>query len=391
MLLSRNFLLKSFSRNYAKTLTGTKRFDILNEVFLSKPETIQWESIRKEMLQNNRNSVNVDSLIIARCLSGVRVDIAKSYSNFLNSKNINFTESYIIQLIRLYTVQYRRNVEEKLTQEQRDEMLGLCKTIINKFDILDPTTAEVIISGLSFTHEWREAEKFFAMTEKFHKLSYSNFISRAIAEGDDKLTWKYLNILAENQTVPKLFVFSEWFKKHELNMEKIEEMLEYIGNNDILLPENELTNISNLLSKSYVCNLVTINHKGKCPSCSNSLPGVKLMQSEFEKLAKRFLEDIIIKSDVFIKSNPKEIERFKAFVEKTIPYDCVIDGCNVAYSQGNKFSPKVYSNILYQVVKHFVDKKQKVLVIGRKYMEKWPKKEINFVKENANLFLAEDL
>lgn len=53
-----------------------------------------------------------------------------------------------------------------------------------------------------------------------------------------------------------------------------------------------------------------------------------------------------MRKNVYVKSNPEELERFKNFVEDTVPYDCVIDGLNVAYSMGNQKSPAVYARIV---------------------------------------------
>lgn len=392
MLLRRN-LIQVFTRNYAKQVYKNHRTDVLTTIFIDKPDVIKWEEIRKKMLENSftTNLTNIDSLIISKCFNGARLDIAKSYLDYLRSNNLSISDAFIIKLIRLFYARYRTTGE--LSKKDSDELLSYCNMISNKFQLLDPLTAENMIHGLSLTSSWREAEKCFEMIidKTPDKSTYSAFISRAIAENDEKLVWKYLNEMISRQQHPKTFIFIEWFNKHQNDKAKINQMLEYISEHGLLMPEIDINDFSNALRKNYNCSLVTINRKGRCPSCTSHLPGVKLMDSEFKKIATTFLEDIIIKSDVFIKSNPQEIERFKTFVEKTIPYDCVIDGLNVAFSQGNKLSPAIYARILAQVVKHFADQKQKCLVIGRKYMNGWPKKEMSFIKANSKLFLVEDL
>jgi ribonuclease P protein 3 len=94
---------------------------------------------------------------------------------------------------------------------------------------------------------------------------------------------------------------------------------------------------------------------------------------------------------VYIKTNPEELERFKKFVEKTAPYDCVIDGLNVAYSMGTNKSPGVYARILTMVVKHFVDDGKRVLVLGRKHMMKWPRDQMTYINKNSLVFLTENM
>lgn len=393
MLLSRN-LIKVLTKSATRTSYIRVRSDSLQNLFIQQPEVIKWEAIRKDIIDNDRtiNKANIDGVIISKCFNGARLDIAKSYLDYMNSNQIQISDAFILKLIRLYYSRYRMYKEE-FTELDEKEVLGWCKHIINKFDYLDHSNAENIIHGLSLTSEWREAEKYFEMMgeKTLDRSTYSAFISKAISEGDYRIVWKYLKRFAENFEVPRSYIFIEWFEKHADDKEKIEEMLEFISENGILLPEADINAISVILSKSYSCSLVGINRKGSCPSCKSTLPGVKLMDSEFQKMAKRFLDDIIIKSDVFIKTNPAELDRFKKFVDKFAPFDCVIDGLNVAYSNGTKLNAKVYSKILAQVVKSFADRKEKCLVIGRKHMDSWPRKEMSFIKQNSHLFLMDDL
>ena len=46
---------------------------------------------------------------------------------------------------------------------------------------------------------------------------------------------------------------------------------------------------------------------------------------------------------------------------------------------------------LASVVKYFQNKNKHVLVLGRKHMNKWPKKTMQYVKDNAAVFLANDM
>lgn len=47
------------------------------------------------------------------------------------------------------------------------------------------------------------------------------------------------------------------------------------------------------------------------------------------------MNKVIIGSDIYRKTNPRELERFKKFIEDTKPYDIVIDGLNTSYIQNN--------------------------------------------------------
>ena len=126
MFLRRN-LIQVFTRNYAKPAFRKVRSDALSSILMDKPDVIQWEGVRKQMMENDYtvNTTNVDALIISKCFNGARLDIAKSYLEYLKSNNLNISDAFVIRLIRLYYARYRTK-EEDFTKEQAEELLKLC-------------------------------------------------------------------------------------------------------------------------------------------------------------------------------------------------------------------------------------------------------------------------
>lgn len=55
---------------------------------------------------------------------------------------------------------------------------------------------------------------------------------------------------------------------------------------------------------------------------------------------------MIIGKNLFTKTNPQEVERFKKFINKMDNFDVVIDGLNVAYMAGAKQSPALISGLV---------------------------------------------
>lgn len=49
------------------------------------------------------------------------------------------------------------------------------------------------------------------------------------------------------------------------------------------------------------------------------------------------LSKVIIGDDIFQKTTPSEFYQFNQFIDKTKPYDIVIDGLNIAYSIKQNF------------------------------------------------------
>lgn len=130
---------------------------------------------------------------------------------------------------------------------------------------------------------------------------------------------------------------------------------------------------------------------GKCSHCKSTLASIVVPEESFRALRDAFVQAVIIKKEIFNKTTPKELERFQVFLKKTTPYDVVIDGLNVAFSTGNQKNPAVYAMQIASVVKHYVRQRKRVLVIGRQHMDRWRSKDMKYIRENAFLFLTEDL
>ena len=96
---------------------------------------------------------------------------------------------------------------------------------------------------------------------------------------------------------------------------------------------------------------VIFSCRGICKTCQSQLRHVYLSTKEFSQLSKTFLEKVLLRNDTFLKSSPTEVVKFEHFLQQYQPFDCVIDGLNVAYSTGAK-SHMVYANIVrYKLLK----------------------------------------
>lgn len=131
--------------------------------------------------------------------------------------------------------------------------------------------------------------------------------------------------------------------------------------------------------------------RGHCAACRRQLRSVFLTNKEFKQISAVFLDRVLVRGDVFVKSSPAEIARFEQFLQSQPPFDCVIDGLNVAFSTGNNKPNSYYGKLVSAVVRHFTAQNKRVLVLGRKHMLKWPKSSLAFVQAHAKLFLADDL
>lgn len=129
---------------------------------------------------------------------------------------------------------------------------------------------------------------------------------------------------------------------------------------------------------------------GQCSCCKDTLDCLSLTDEEFTLLQQNVKEKLIVGSDLFLKTSPAELKRFSDFVEKTAPYDIVLDGLNIAYTAGvgnNMNKVKVLNN----VVEHFVGQKKKILLLGRQHMMRWNKRIMQQIMNNTSFFFTDNL
>lgn len=94
-----------------------------------------------------------------------------------------------------------------------------------------------------------------------------------------------------------------------------------------------------LIIFSFVLFIIFL-YSGQCSGCRTQMRSVYLSNKEFKQLSSVFLEKVLLRSDTFLKSTPTEVAKFENFLLKYQPFDCVIDGLNVAFSTGFKKTPE---------------------------------------------------
>lgn len=123
--------------------------------------------------------------------------------------------------------------------------------------------------------------------------------------------------------------------------------------------------------------------------CNEKLDCLKITEEEFISLQGNIKEKLIVGSDLFLKTSPEELDRFLQFVDETAPYDVVLDALNIAYVARNGNLDKV--GILNMVVNYFESRNKKMLLLGRKHMLHWPRKQMQRIMGKTCSFFTEDL
>lgn len=356
MLWIRRIFIRPYSGQFRPGNKLRFKADAMQDVLTNSSTTIEWENVRKELIAGERfiNSSNLDGIIIEKCIKDIRLDIAKSYLEFMNTNSRQMNDASVGKLLRLFYRHYQKTNQEILISEQDEaDIIRMSNSLLEKHQILDGTLAENIIHGLSLTKNWMrclELLNHIQVTTSPTTSAYCCIISKALDEDKVEIAWNLLNDMLRNQLVPTTSVFLKYFSKFCDDLEATEKMLNVISDNNLMFHEKSIEEFRDVFSKNRECKVIKIGRRGKCQSCNSKLPAVELNEIEFAKLSSTFLDDVMIRKDIFLKTNPQEVERFKKFVDKTMPFDCVIDGLNVAYSHGTQQPPQMLAkNVSFSI------------------------------------------
>lgn len=354
MLSIRHLIIRNFSSKFKTNNKVKIKAEALTSLLEKNHVDIEWESVRNELIASEKfiNKSNLDGVVIEKCFNASRLDVAKSYVEFINSKSLQLNDSTVGKYVRLFHCQHKlisENVDNasRLPAQDEDEIIRLSDYLIKKHEILEATLAENVIFGLSLTRNWMKCIdllKHIEFTSIPSSRTYSCVISKALDEDKLDIVWNLLHTVLANQRAPSTFLIKKFFSKYQNDDAKMEKMMNLIGDYCLMLPEDEINEFKEIL-KGRNCESVSITRKGFCRSCSDQLKKVELNEDEFKKLSKTFLEDVMVTKDVYLKTNPAELRKFMKFVELTIPFDCVIDGLNVAYSHGPQPSVLMAKNV----------------------------------------------
>uniref|UniRef100_A0A672G2T0 Mitochondrial ribonuclease P catalytic subunit n=1 Tax=Salarias fasciatus TaxID=181472 RepID=A0A672G2T0_SALFA len=241
------------------------------------------------------------------------------------------------------------------------------------FPALDTGASSLFIKPSAGPVRWREV--FHAVTTH-----YGDIIEAAVRHGDRATAWSLYDELLEK---------GAFWKKEE--NERLHGILLHMRNNQIYPQQGLATAIKewfeSLKGQNWTGRWTNTTTKGVCRCCGSELESIQLTAEEYQQLKDRVMADIIQGEDVFNKTTPEELERFRTFVKKKPAFDVVVDGLNVA----NSFS-------CVSVVGGGVGAGASgltILVLGRKHMlrpsRSWDKRNMQLIQQKAHCFFTDNI
>nr|CAD7426492.1 unnamed protein product [Timema monikensis] len=393
---------ETFSNEFVGNRRENEQAPIIHNIVMAgKPlGSADWKAITEEVLSrgNMINSSSIHAIIMNACCSHKKFDVGMSYFNHLTSLGEEPNIATKACFLKLCYLCCDDIVDENL-------ILSLYDSIRSKCSILDATTAENAIFGLSRTHRWEEGVELLKMIKVTctpNHYSYNVMVKAAFDHTEAALGWDIMSDMLRHDRRPMPMAYHAWLDYLQKcdagsKMDLLEQMLKFLGQNDLRPTEDvaeRIKNLFELLNRDVKCkgSFSTVTTRGECKSCRKHLLPVKLTKKEFEDLRDAFMKEVVIGSNVFVKTSPEELQDFKMFLQRSQPFDVVIDGLNVAYSAGvSKGNPRIFSDMLQSVVRHFVSRSQRVLLLGRKHMLSWPRRYMDYVHSNAQVFFAQNI
>ncbi|XP_076359684.1 mitochondrial ribonuclease P catalytic subunit isoform X2 [Tachypleus tridentatus] len=350
----------------------------------------EWKQFRYEMITSLKHRItehSFDGTVMRAMLSRGNCSLAKSFMKYLKAMEIK---------PNLVTVSsYMALCGQKSEDADEQEILNVYNTLCDLPSEIDVVTAEGIICGLCVTSQWREALK---IVDKIHSFtnpsqnSLNAIACSAFRNGDVDCAWNIIEKIVDAKHLPgeQVYCSSIWLAKQLINNETadgfglMERLLNFFHANEV-----QVTLYVARLIKDYFEEYGTAQN-GVCQSCRGKINPIKLQTSEFETLKEAFLNRVFMGKDIFLSTTTDEFKDYCNFINSNAPFDIVVDSLNVAYAQKRQNS-KALAEQLLTVVRHFTKAQKKVLVLGRKHMEYWPKQEMAIISKLSSCFFADDV
>ncbi|XP_040916973.1 mitochondrial ribonuclease P catalytic subunit [Toxotes jaculatrix] len=361
----------------------------------------EWRKLKESLGNQERFDIQMMNALFT---SGAELGIAKSLLTFVAMET--GTLSYEL-LLRYLTLCVRDGHDA--------EVFDVYDIMQENFSSLETGASSLFIKSFSRTERWREAINILNEVKKVFTPSprnYGDVIAAAMLHGDMTTAWALYDELIEKGLSPHQETWEALFegvrKTKEVkgveaeamsqseHQERLQGILLYMRNNQIY-PQHSLASsiktwFESLTGQRWTGSWTSANLKGLCRCCGSELESIELTAEEYQQLKDRAMADIIQGRDVFKKTTPEELERFKAFVKRKPAFDVVVDGLNVANLNKDKSKQ---SATLLAVVSELERQGLTILVLGRKHMlrpsRSWERHNMNLIQQKAYCFFTDNI
>ncbi|XP_047467250.1 mitochondrial ribonuclease P catalytic subunit [Mugil cephalus] len=361
----------------------------------------EWKKLKESLGNHQRFEIQMMHTMFS---SGADLDIAKSLLTFVAMETGTLSYELLLRYLMLC-----------VSGGHDAEAFDIYEIMLRSFPSLDSGAASLFIKSFTRTDRWREALVILRELKQVFTLSprnYGDIIAAAVLHRDMVTAWALYDELIEKGLTPNQDTWGVLFKgpseiKEEEgegteavsqaeHQERLLNILLHMRNNQIY-PEYSLASsiktwFESLAGQAWTGRWTIATPKGVCQCCGSNLESIQLTTEEYQQLKDRVMADIIQGKDVFRKTNPEELKRFKTFVKRKPAFDVVVDGLNVANITKDRAKR---SETLLAVVSELERQGLTVLVLGRKHMlqpsRSWDRHNMNLIQQKAHCFFTDNI
>ncbi|KAJ8719521.1 hypothetical protein PYW08_011696 [Mythimna loreyi] len=389
-----------FSQNvYTRERHPDEQIDYLKSIIENNAE--DWTVVKNDVLskQGNVTQKNIDAIMLKFMVGFKNHKAALSFAEHVVNSGDELSLGTINALLHLY---YEIGKSNKLSKEQTKFIVDVHNSLHDKYKFLEYSTCERLLHALCIINEWEKALK---VLDEIHLSSvpshsaYSTLIATFFKLNKKKKALeliqesiKHKRPLLENAYEAWLDYILRKYKDKKVVAKHLDEVFSFVAQNCAIIPLDTANKLKEIYSSmDWDAQFARIRKlDGQCSCCTDKLDCLSLTNEEFALLQQNVKERLIVGSDLFLKTSPEELKRFSDFIEKTAPYDVVLDGLNVAYTvgPGNNMN-KV--KLLSTVVDYFLRQNKKILLLGRQHMMNWNKRMMQHIMDNTSFFFTDNL
>lgn len=322
---------------------------------------IRNDAINKHLIPEK----SVDIKILEACIQNNKFEAAKSYFEYLKSKNYPISNFVLMKYLHVLS-----SGEIPISSSIEEDIINICNKIKKDYECLPTSILLTCVHALCMTSKWEitlDLIKVNGTIEDVTPNTLSCIAMAAFKNGKSKIGFEFLEELAINSSIDvRSVIYNIYLDYYLLNEKKelnnaIHKIFHLWEKHDVVPVISIINTFVDVCKKAgWEGHHVRISNDGQCSHCQNYL-SQNTFNNNFHKLSEVVLTDLIIGDDIFRKTSPKELNNFKSFIKKFKPFDIVIDGLNVTLSK---------IQIMNLLIKKFTAQGKKVLIITRQHQYK---------------------
>lgn len=407
------------------TQVPDERHSVLREFYAKrqKEERCLFPLVQKvNLITNHRNhiiDVSCDRVISLIKIGAINKNIANQYCHYLIhlSRTVENQEDAIFfrnKALDLFGYLFRRDIPLTSKSELLCDISSLgaklltdsCDLAMNSKDLWDNLSVSVHALLLNNCYKFRLWELADKLIDSCSGIQFTNQSTLESLSGAMRDTLEDIN---KNDCASHDRNIKDTLTNHLLKV------LEACYKNRVKFSLNDPQSFVETLRKLGITVELnpTIKHSGRCTCCRSVLPSFD--QTKLKSLNQSIGELLRVKysDSSFLNTTPGELERFMNFVRLVSakkPFDCVIDGLNIASRRNDEFTilnvkldeniersykkqnPASLSTVLVNSIIRgkLTQTFRSVLVIGKQHMYSWPGLRDFFEKHDVAYFFSKD-